>query len=347
MTAHDQAALPEPRDAIAERAAEYFQRQRFWDWSASDQAELDAWLAESTFHRVAYLRLKSAVASAEELAVLFPSEFGFKSGGSASGGTGRFARFRFAIPLLVAASVALFAALGMPLLNSLMQPADRHFSTDVGGRSMVKFADGTEIELNTNTAMRFRMTTAERTVWLEKGEGWFHVAHDAAHPFTVVIGRHRVTDLGTEFTIRRDADGVEVALVKGRAMLNTEGTPTTLLAPGDDAVATPVSVSVTRKTQQQLEDELAWRQGILVFRKTKLADVVREFNRYNTSKLVIADPSIANEILTANLRTDDFEDFLNLAQTQLNLRVDREGNRILIFRIAEKTKTAVHARRGR
>ena len=346
MTEQMSASSPDPQDATTARAAEYFQRRRLWDWSAADQSELDAWLAESTFHRVAYLRLEGAVEQAEELAALFPNEFGLGPRGNACRRTGGFFSRRFAIPLLAAASVALFAALGLPLVNSLMQPADRHFATDVGGLSLVRFADGTEIELNTNTAMRFRMTTSERTVWLEKGEGWFRIAHDPAHPFTVVIGKHRVTDLGTEFTVRRNANDVEVALVKGRAMIDTEGTPTTLLAPGDDAIATPVSVSVTRKTPQQLEDEMAWRQGVLVFRQTRLADVVKEFNRYNATKLVIADPSVANELLTADLRTDDYEDFLNLAQMQLNLRIDREGNEILISRTAGKTKTAVRVKRG-
>jgi transmembrane sensor len=332
------------RDAISERAADFLERRRFGGWSDADQAGLDAWLAESFLHRAAYLRLEGAVAYAEELVALRPSP---KSGQTAPDGDGKFLHRRFVLPLLIAASASLFAALGIPFVNSLLQPPDRSFSTDVGGRSLVKFADGTEIELNTDTAMRFRMTTAERTVWLDKGEAWFRVAHNAANPFTVVIGRHRVTDLGTEFLVRRGSNGMEVALLNGRAMLNTEGALTTMLTPGDDAVATPISVSVTRKTPQELADALAWRHGVLVFRKTKLADAVREFNRYNQTKLVIADPSIADLTFSAEIKDDNFNGFLLVAESMLKLRADLQGNDILLSRdLPEKTKKAAREKRN-
>jgi transmembrane sensor len=325
-------------DAISQRAADYFQRRRFWEWSDADQAEFDAWLGESLWHRAAYLRVEGIAARAGQLAALRPLRFGHR----ALRGDGKTLRRWFALPLLAAASVALFATFGMPWVNSLMQSPVRTYSTDVGGRTLLSFADHTQIELNTETVVRFRITGEERTVWLERGEAWFHVSHNAANPFTVIVGRHRVTDLGTEFLIRSGSDRMEVAVFNGRATLSADGAPTATLTPGEDAVATSVSMSVTRKTPQQLADELAWRRGMLVFRNTRLADVVREFNRYNQTKLVLAVPSIADVKVSAELKSDDYEGFLQLAQTMLNLRVDREGNDILISRgQREESKKAV------
>ena len=318
----------ELRDPVAERAGYYFERRRFGEWSETDGAELAAWLAESFLHRAAYLRLEGTAAYADHLAAVHT----FKASESARLSARRHRRRWLIFPALAAASITLIAAFGMPFVRSLLTPPDRYFATDVGGRTLVKFADGTEIELNTDTSMRFRMTSAERTVWLNKGEAWFHVMHDAAHPFNVIVGRHRVTDLGTEFLVRRGGNDVEVALMSGRAMLNTEGTPTTMLAPGDRAVATPVSVSVTSETPQELADEMAWRRGVLVFRRTRLVEVVREFNRYNTTKLVVADPSIANIEITAEIKTNRFDDLLKLMRVVLNLRTDREGDEVLISR---------------
>jgi transmembrane sensor len=330
----------EEDDPISERAADFLERRRFGGWSAADQTELDAWLAESTLHRVAYLRVEGIAARADRFAALraLKRRQGWFGGG-------RLVQRRFVLPFLAAASIALMAALGIPFVISLTQPPDRIDSTDVGGRTLLSFSDRTQIELNTDTAMRFRMTTAERTVWLEKGEAWFHVSHDAAHPFTVVVGRHRITDLGTEFVVRRDADNVDVALLNGRAALSAAGMQMATLNPGDEVIATPVSLSVTRKTQQQLADALAWRQGMLVFRNTRLAEVVKEFNRYNATRLVIADPSVADEKITAELKTGDYVAFLNLTQTLMNLRADREGNEILISRErGEETKRAVRVK---
>lgn len=323
MNAPDPTGIP--HDAISERAADFFERLRFGDWTETDQAELDAWFAESALHEVAFLRLEGSIAIAEDLVALRP----FKP---ARGDEDKFEYRRFAIPLLAAASLALAVVFEKPIVNYVMQTPDRTYSTDVGGRTLLTFADHTQIELDTDTAVRFRITGEERTVWLEKGEAWFHVAHNAANPFSVIVGKHRVTDLGTEFVVRRGAEGMEVALLNGRATLSTEGAQTATLTPGDDAVATPVSMSIVRRTPQQLADELAWRRGMLVFRNAKLSDVVREFNRYNTTKLVIADPSIAGDKITADIKTDDYESLLRLSEAALNLRADREGNVIRISR---------------
>ena len=331
-------------DPVALRAAEFFERRRFGAWSLFDQAELDAWLAQSLWHRAAYLRVEGIAARAQELAALRPLEPGLV-------GPGRVRTIkvlRYAVPLLAAASIVLAAALALPVLEHWLQPPDRVYSTDVGGRTLLSFADRTQIELNTDTVARLRMTTRERTVWLEKGEAWFHVAHNAARPFTVIVGKHRVTDIGTEFVVRRGGEGLEVALLNGRAMLTTEGAPGASLKPGDDAMANAASLSIVRKTPQELADALSWRRGVLVFRGTPLAEVVRQFNRYNTTKLVIADPTIASEPFSADLRTDDFDSFLRLAQAALNLRSVRVGNEILISREpGTATAKAGHIKRGR
>lgn len=328
----------EENDAASERAADFFERRRFGEWSNADQSEFETWLAESTSHYVAFLRVQAIAARADHLAALHAREL-MRAKPKAERG----AKYRkIAVPLLAAASFALMAALAYPYVLSMMQPPDRSYATDVGGHALIKFSDRTQMELNTDTVVRYRMTTQERTVWLEKGEAWFHVAHDADHPFTVIVGRHRVTDLGTEFLIRRGPEGMEVALVSGRAALNTDNAQTTTLTPGDDAVATSASTIVTKKTPQELADELAWRRGVLVFHDAKLADAVREFNRYNRSKLVIADPSIADLRLSVEIQNDNFEDFLKLAQLVLKLRVDREGNTVLLYRgSGEKSKKAV------
>jgi transmembrane sensor len=343
MISSDPLALCEPHDAISERAADFFGRRRFGPWNDADQAELDQWIAESTSHYVAWLRLQGFAAHAERLAALNAVE----SKQPASFGGYKFPYRRFVLPLLAAASIALAALWGGPFIMALLQPPDRVDSTDVGGRTLLSFSDHTQIELNTNTTVRTRMTTAERTVWLEKGEAWFHVAHDAAHPFSVIVGKHRIADLGTEFLARRDADDVDVILLNGRASLSADGAQTATLTPDEEAVATSASLLVTRKTPQELADELAWRRGVLAFRNTPLVEVVREFNRYNTTKLVIADPSIADKRIYADLKTDDFEGFLQLAEDVLKLRVDREGSVVLISRNhGDATKKAAHSKRS-
>lgn len=312
-------------DAVSLQAADYFQRRRFWDWSETDQAELDAWLAQSLWHRAAYLRLEGIAARAEQLAAHRPRPLIRRA-------ALKIANRNFAVPLLAVASLVLGVIAGYPYVRGLFEIPIHVSSTDVGGRTLLSFPDQTQIELNTDTVLRYRMSTTERTVWLDRGEAWFHVKHNAANPFTVIVGTHRLTDIGTEFDVQRRAAGVEVALINGRASLSTEGAQTAMLVPGDDAVATRLTIAVTRKTPQQLADEIAWRSGVLVFREARLADAVAEFNRYNQTKLVIADPTIAGLKFSAEIRADNYDGFLLVTQSMLGVRAERQGDSVLLVK---------------
>src|SRR6187402_835501 len=47
-------------DTIEEAAAGWFARHESGTWAPADQAELDAWLAAATAHRIAYIRVEAA-----------------------------------------------------------------------------------------------------------------------------------------------------------------------------------------------------------------------------------------------------------------------------------------------
>ena len=171
----------------------------------------------------------------------------------------------------------------------LTQPRDRIFTTPVGGHETITFADGSKIELNTDTVLRARMTTAQRTVWLEKGEAYFQVKHDAAHPFVVMAGDHRVTDLGTKFLVRRDPGRLEVALLRGPRAVRRGGREAAIAIHAAHARRcgnghVEHDVRDERNAARSSPKNLSWRHGVLVFDNTPLADAASEFNRYNQTQ---------------------------------------------------------------
>ncbi len=313
---------------IKARAAEWLERQDRADWSAQDQAELEAWLAESSANLIAYWRVHDAWKRAERLVAVHPVVTPLPVAPAR----------RKIWPLLtsIAASAIAVAALGLGGRSLLSQPQDRTFATPVGGREIVSFADGSRIELNTSTVLRTRMTTQNRTVWLERGEAYFQVKHDEAHPFIVIAGGDRVTDLGTKFVMRRDSRQLEVALLEGRVRFGDDDSrpqaQTTLLMPGDVATASANAMFVTQQSVQSLAQKLSWRRGVLVFDKTPLADAAKEFNRYNRQKLVIADPAAASITIDGTFPTNNVEAFTDVALHILRLHVDHRGDNILISR---------------
>ncbi len=324
--ANETPAMPRARD-VREAAAAWLERRVAGEWSSADQAELDAWLAQSPSHMAAFLRVEAAWDRTYRLSVLR------KPVGETDA---RETAWMFPMIAKIAAAAGVIAVIGIMGLHYFQPPQERTYSTRVGGHELVTFADGSRIELNTNTILRARMTTNERVVWLDRGEAYFEIKHDSAHPFVVMVGSHRVTDLGTKFRVRRDPGRLQVSVMQGRVTFDTPDqgklSPLAVLTPGDVAVATAKTISVTRESAQALTDQLSWRKGVLVFDRTTLAEAAAEFNRYNRDKLVIADDSIARRAIGGTFPTDNLEAFIGVTQDLLGLHVKRNGHEIVISR---------------
>jgi len=305
-------------------AANWLERLEF---GMADNAALEAWLARSWEHRVAYWRMRSVWNETNRFAALRgPGQLG--EGGLPISRPWPGSRlFRIA-----AAAVLALAVAGAAL--KFGSEKNQVFATELGARKTLTLADGSQIELNTNTLLR--LSPDQRTAWLDKGEAYFQITHDAAHPFTVNVGDRRVVDLGTRFIIRRERGNTRVSLIEGRAEVQSDGAETQLkpvtLTPGDVAIASRGVLSVERRPSRELSDDMGWRQGLLIFYHTPLADAAKEFNRYNKTKLVIADRDVAQRRINGTFLANNVEVFGNVAQAALGLHVHNEDNRIVISR---------------
>jgi transmembrane sensor len=210
------------------------------------------------------------------------------------------------------------------------------YATGLGEHRIIALADGSKIELNTNTSLRVLARSGERRILLDNGEAFFQIRHDAARKFVVMAAGHRIVDLGTQFTVRNDSERVQVMLLQGRARIESvdarQQPQVVILSPGDFAVATATSLSVSKETKQGLADETAWRQGELVFHFTSLADAAAEFNRYNRKKIVIADSAVAKRQIGGTFATNDVALFGRIARDLLGVQVEDRGAEIVISR---------------
>ncbi len=306
-------------------ASDWLERRERGDWNDAVQAEFDAWLAASPAHTIAYLRLEDVWNRAGRLKALGRPErtpFAFIG--------------RWASSAKIAAAVTVAALAGFAAYNSLQEPKERVYATDVGQRESLLLADGSQIELNTDTVLRISRGAGPRTVTLEKGEAFFNIKHDAARVFIVKAGDSRVIDLGTKFLVRQNPDHVRVALFEGSAKLETEvaGSParSTVLKPGDVAVASGGAMSVTKKPSDILKDDLAWQHGEVTFHFTSLAEAAAEFNRYNQKKIVVRDATIANLEIGGTFGMHDVTQFGRLAHHLLGVQVEDKGDRIVLTR---------------
>jgi transmembrane sensor len=108
------------------------------------------------------------------------------------------------------------------------------------------------------------------------------------------------------------------------------------LTPGDVVVATAEKVTISRKTESRLANELAWRRGLLVFNYSTLADAAAEFNRYNAKKIVVSDSAAARLTVMGKFPANNVDLFGQVAKSVLGVRVEDRGNELVITKSKEE-----------
>jgi transmembrane sensor len=295
--------------------------------AADEAAGLEHWLDASTLNRVAYLRLKANWRRADRLSAL-------KSPAAPSiGPAGLMARPR----LLWAIAATLLLLLLAGASGWLLWPgrSEQVFATAIGKMQSVRLADGSRMELNTNTRVRTDVTAARRVVTLDSGEAYFDVVHDAARPFVVYAGNRRITDLGTKFSVFRNGDDVRVTVREGRVKVDVLDRPAVnapLEAQAGHMVVTKGSETlVFTKPDTDINSDLAWRSGMLVFNQQTLAEAAEQFNRYNNRKIIV-EGNARRIRIGGSFKADNVEVFVLLLHRGFGLSVADQGKRIIVSR---------------
>lgn len=314
-------------EKIEDEAAAWLWRRSGEYWHDEDQAALDAWIAQSHNHLAAFWRLEATWERTTRLAAL-------RSPAPESDLPLRYGKIRVYLGAL--AVVVVVAGIFGIALDKLWPAPQQVYATAVGGHASINLADGSQIELNTNTTARADISGTHRIVYLDKGEAYFTIHHDAKRSFTVVARDHRISDLGTKFAVRENSTNLRVSLIEGRVRLESTNSSTskhsTLLTSGDVAIATANSLSVVKKSGADLSTNLGWRHGVIVFKDTTLADAVSELNRYSNQKLIIFDPGVARRTISGTIATTGIETFIRAARNMLALHTETRGDEIVISR---------------
>jgi transmembrane sensor len=143
----------------------------------------------------------------------------------------------------------------------------------------IHLQDGTEIQLNAATSIEFPFAFKGNTREISiNGEAYIKVAKDEKKPFLVHLPGSTVMVLGTEFNVNTyDTGLVKVALVDGSVKMKA-GSESMALKPGYEISLTCEKGMLADKFD--VEDVLAWRQGIYLFNSSSIVDVAKLIHRF-------------------------------------------------------------------
>lgn len=151
------------------------------------------------------------------------------------------------------------------------------------GKYQLVLADGTRVWLDAESSLRFptAFKGSERVVELT-GQGYFEVMHNSKMPFKVVGKNFEVEDIGTAFNINAyDEPSVTTTLVEGSARVVSinNRNQSAILKAGEQVEITHDS-RLTIDDHADLEQALAWKNGLFNFKSADLRSIMNQVVRW-------------------------------------------------------------------
>ena len=200
--------------------------------------------------------------------------------------------------------------------------------TPRGGEYQLVLSDGTKVWLNAASSIRYPVCFSgkDRRVVEVVGEAYLEVAKDAAHPFIVTTRQSNITVLGTSFDIKAypDEPADKTSLVEGLVKVGD-----VLLRPGAQVVV-DCGRGMTVGTAN-LEEVLAWKNGLFVFQSECLESMTRKLSRWYNVDIVFNDNTLKNIRFTGRLkRYDDMTVLLDMISSTSRVTFTRDGLRLIV-----------------
>ena len=236
------------------------------------------------------------------------------------------------------------------LLSSITDPSllVMNAETSVGEQRVLSLTDGSFIHLNTDSSVLVDFSDSRRDVYLLRGEAHFDVAHDEMRPFIVKAGNNTVTAVGTSFNVQITSDkNIELLVTDGKVLVKNKydnnHTSTiaesshpldglgALMIAGQKAVISQQSIQQSKLTSEQVQSDLAWQQGMLVFHGEPLAEALKEISRYTSINFTLADEQVKQRRVAGYFKAGDIQGLLFALKNNFNIIYSKRDNQTIVL----------------
>ncbi|WP_437883698.1 FecR domain-containing protein [Pseudomonas sp. LRF_L74] len=205
------------------------------------------------------------------------------------------------------------------------QTARADYRTPRGETRRFTLPDGTQLTLNTDSAVDLAFSGDTRTLHLLQGEILISTAADPAtipRPFIVSSPCGEIRPIGTRFSVRRleDASGsVQVQVFEGAVELSPRSGPGSRLEAGQQA---RFDQHGSTRPLPASPSSVAWEKGLLVAEQQRLEDFLGELGRYRTGVLRCT-PEVADLRVSGVYPLADTDVVLQALEQALPVRIKR------------------------
>jgi len=205
------------------------------------------------------------------------------------------------------------------------------YQTSVGERQHARLADGTQITLNSDSAVDVLFNSAQRLLHLRRGEVYIATAADP-RPLMAQTQQGQLRALGTRFSVRQLADETLLAVYEGAVQVRPEHAS---VAPGENIIRAGQQVRFSRERMGLIEEArettLAWRNGLLVADDMPVRLWAHELMRYTDQQLE-CDPALGELRVSGTFPIDDLPLALAMLAQTYTLQVRHTCRQVFISR---------------
>ncbi|MEI6946439.1 FecR family protein [Paraflavisolibacter sp. H34] len=204
-------------------------------------------------------------------------------------------------------------------------------TTPRGGQYQVELPDGSLVWLNAASSLRFPTAFAGRERRVEiTGEAYFEITKNAALPFVLAVGGSEVQVLGTHFNVMAYSEEatLKTTLLEGSVKF-VSGGHTSLLRPGQQAQRTKAG-DVNVVSGVNLEEVMAWKNGLFHFEKADIEAVMRQLARWYDVDVEFKNKKAFDPLYAEIPRTSKLSDVLRALELSGSAHFRIEGKKILV-----------------
>jgi transmembrane sensor len=309
---------------IYRTAARWVARVDRGSLSEAESADLAAWRAADKRRDGAYVRAHALMTRFDRAGALGsgydPEKFEHRLFGA-------FNRRQ----LLWGGAGAMAASLGGLVIGAVLAARTTHYVAKRGEVRMVALPDGSVMTLDSATSVAVKFSEHTRELKLIDGEALFDVAKNASRPFIVFAGDTKIRAVGTSFSVRRIAGHPTTVLVREgvvevtpifRTILATSSIPhPPVVTVANQMVVASTDAPIVAQTLSpgDLSDALAWKDGMIAFKRTPLRVAAKSFARYSNTAIVIDDPVVGDLTVTGLFSAYNPTGFAQAAAASLDL----------------------------
>ncbi len=202
-----------------------------------------------------------------------------------------------------------------------------------GSRVHFTLPDHTEVWLNSDSKLEYPIALGLQSTRRVKlsGQGYFKVAHDAAHPFIVETDLLSIKALGTAFDVSGYADDQHISstLEEGSiALIDHKGNEVTRIQPGQMAVLDKATNTLFVK-DVDTRLSTSWKDGKLIFRDTPFPLVTMQLERWFNCNIHL-DPNLLKSGLTytATIQDETLIEVLKMMEISTKIKTKIEKREV-------------------